>query len=223
MLGWPTKQISLFRAGSLDAHPVPKRHVLPQQLRSLLERFGHATGLFATGRGEVGLATAPNLDQRTKEVNRSPTPACALRRVVVLQAPRLNQITWVALEEYTREPMTQGHELYIHAGGYGSGGVGSTLNTMPTIAGGDITVPSRYWKVVVVLPVGADDVQHVSTATRVIAVDMPNTQSVDALDWHEYRTSVDAIEDSTGLDLMSLVPAGIQATLEAQVDNGPTQ
>jgi endonuclease G len=75
----------------------------------------------------------------------------------------------------------------------------------------------------VVLPVGTDDVQRVSTGTRVIAVDMPNTQSVDALDWHEYRTSVDAIEDSTGLDLMSLVSAGIQAALEAQVDNGPTQ
>jgi endonuclease G len=57
----------------------------------------------------------------------------------------------------------------------------------------------------------------------VIAVDMPNTQSVDVLDWHEYRTSVDAIEDSTGLDLLSLVSAGIQAALEAQVDNGPTQ
>ena len=142
---------------------------------------------------------------------------------IMPQAPRLNQITWVALEAYTRELMTQGHELYIYAGGYGSGGVGSTLNTTQTIAGGDITVPSRYWKVLVVLPVGTDDVQRVSTGTRVIAVDMPNTQSVDVLDWHEYRTSVDAIEDSTGLDLMSLVSAGIQAALEAQVDNGPTQ
>jgi endonuclease G len=139
------------------------------------------------------------------------------------QAPRLNQITWLGLEDYSRELMAQGQELYILAGGYGSGGVGSSLNTTQTIAGGDITVPSRYWKVLVVLPVGSDDLQRISTATRVIAVDMPNTQTADDLPWYSYRTSVDAIEDSTGLDLLSLVPASVQGALEANVDSGPTQ
>jgi endonuclease G len=70
---------------------------------------------------------------------------------------------------------------------------------------------------------GRDDLSRVSTGTRIIAVDMPNTQSVNSLPWHSYRTSVDAIEDSTGLDLLSLVPVLIQAALEAQFDNGPTQ
>lgn len=142
---------------------------------------------------------------------------------VMPQAPRLNQVTWLALENYARELITQGNELYIVAGGYGSGGVGSTLSTTLTIAGGGITVPSRYWKVLVVLPEGDDDLQRVATDARLIAVDMPNTQTVDDLPWHAYRTSVDAIEASTGLDLLSLVPPAVQDLIEAQVDNGPTE
>ena len=68
--------------------------------------------------------------------------------------------------------------------------------------GGNIAVPARYWKVLLVLPFGEDDLTRISLGwfsgtTRVIAVDMPNTQSANALVWYDYRTSVDAIEDST--------------------------
>jgi hypothetical protein len=35
-------------------------------------------------------------------------------------------------------------------------------------------VPARCWKVVVILPTGADDATRVSTSTRVIAIDTPN-------------------------------------------------
>ena len=37
-----------------------------------------------------------------------------------------------------------------------------------------------------------------------------------------YRVSVDFIENATGLDLLSQLPAEVQDRLEAQVDNGPT-
>ena len=40
--------------------------------------------------------------------------------------------------------------------------------------------------------------------------------------WGTYRTSVDAIETATDLDLVSAVPAAIQQTIEARTDNGPT-
>ncbi len=40
--------------------------------------------------------------------------------------------------------------------------------------------------------------------------------------WGFYRTSVDAIEASTGLDLLSNLPDALEASLEAAVDNGPT-
>ncbi len=34
---------------------------------------------------------------------------------------------------------------------------------------------------------------------------------------------MDALEAATGYDLLSAVAPGVHATLEAQVDNGPTQ
>jgi endonuclease G len=76
--------------------------------------------------------------------------------------------------------------------------------------------------VVVALPVGNNDLNRISTSTRVIAVDMPNTQTVNANAWGTYRTSIDAIESATGFDFLSNLPVTIQTTLEAIIDNGPT-
>lgn len=138
------------------------------------------------------------------------------------QAPNLNEATWEALEAYCRTLMSAGNELYIISGGYGTGGSGSAGGTTNTIASGAINVPSHFWKVVVVLPVGINDVSRVSTSTRVIAVDMPNTQTVNAHTWDYYRTTVDAIESATGYDFLSNVSTSIQSVIESRVDSGPT-
>ncbi|RZL15661.1 MAG: DNA/RNA non-specific endonuclease, partial [Hymenobacter sp.] len=53
-----------------------------------------------------------------------------------------------------------------------------------------MTVPATCWKVVVVLPVGSDDVGRVSASTRVMAVSVPNVNTV-ASAWGGYRTSVE--------------------------------
>ena len=82
-------------------------------------------------------------------------------------------------------------------------------------------MPARCWKVVVILPTGPDDATRLSSATRVIAIDTPNENSISTT-WGMYRTSVDAIETATGLDLLSAVPPAVQLTIEARVDNGPT-
>ena len=137
------------------------------------------------------------------------------------QAPQMNEVTWESLESYCRDLIYAGNELYIIAGGYGAGGTGSAGGTTTTIAGTSITVPSRFFKVILVLPVGINDVSRVTTSTRVIAVDMPNTQSVSTHPWTYYRTSVDAIEAATGYDFLSNVPVSIQAVIEAGIDNGP--
>ena len=142
---------------------------------------------------------------------------------IIPQAPRNNQITWLGLENYARSLMTAGNELYIISGAYGMGGSGSLGGTTNTIASGSITVPSRVWKVVVVLPIGTDDVNRVTSSTRIIAIDTPNTQTVTDQVWGFYRTSVDAIETATGLDLLSNINDSLEASLEAAVDNGPTQ
>ena len=142
---------------------------------------------------------------------------------IMPQAPKNNQITWAALESYCRSLLNSGNELYIISGGNGSGGSGSLGGTTYSIASGKINVPSSYWKVIVILPVGSSDVYRVTTSTRVIAVDMPNNQTVNNQPWGYYRTSVDAIEAATGYNFFSNVPASIQAAIEAVVDNGPTQ
>ncbi|TDN39891.1 hypothetical protein [Hymenobacter sp. UV11] len=90
------------------------------------------------------------------------------------------------------------------------------------MAGGNVTVPARCWKVLVVLPVGSTDVRRISASTRVIAVDTPTSNSVSAA-WGGYRTSVDASETATGYDLLSAVPGSVQAVIEAQVDAGSTK
>jgi endonuclease G len=136
------------------------------------------------------------------------------------QAPNNNQQTWANLENYTRT-FLGANEVYVIAGSYGVGGTGAN-GTFTTIAGGKITVPSNTWKVIVILPVGNNDVLRVNANTRIIAVDMPNSNAIN-LNWGTYRTSVDAIEAATGYDILSNLPAAVQAVVEAKIDNGPTQ
>ncbi|MEL7004526.1 MAG: DNA/RNA non-specific endonuclease, partial [Bacteroidota bacterium] len=90
-----------------------------------------------------------------------------------------------------------------------------------TIAGGNIDVPSSFWKVILVLPNGSNDINRVTSSTRVIAVNMPNNQTLSS-NWANYRTSVNSIESLTGLNLLENIPNSIENTLESRVDNGPT-
>ena len=136
------------------------------------------------------------------------------------QAPSNNQQTWANLENYCRTLVGAGNELYITCGSYGKGGTGSA-GYQTTLAGGRVTVPAYCWKVVVVLPSGRNDVARITTSTRVVAVSLPNTNNLSA-SWGSYRTSVDAIEAATGLDLLSALPLSTQKALEAKVDSGPT-
>jgi endonuclease G len=140
------------------------------------------------------------------------------------QAPDNNQGPWEVLESYCRTLVSQGNELYIIAGGFGTGGTGSAGGTTNTIANGHVNVPAQTWKVIIVLPRntdGVDDASRVTTSTRTIAVIMPNQQGIRNNDWHNYRVSVDQVEALTGFDFFSNVPVSIQNVIEAQVDNVP--
>ena len=135
------------------------------------------------------------------------------------QSPDNNQGPWANMENYLRTLVGSGNELYIVMGGAGSGGTGSNGGTTTTVAAGHVAVPSQVWKVVIVLPSGTSDVTRVTTATRTIAVIMPNTQGIRANDWKTYRVSVDQVESLTGYDFFSSVPASIQSVIESRVDN----
>jgi endonuclease G, mitochondrial len=170
-----------------------------------------------TGSGFDRGHNCPSADRTLTVTDNSAT---FLMSNMIPQAPTNNQQTWANLESYCRKLVSQGNELYIIMGQYGKGGSGSN-GYKETLADGKVTVPNRIWKVIVVLPVGTNDVSRVTTSTRVIAIDTPNSNNI-STSWGTYRTSVDAIEAKTGYNILSNVPTSIQDVIEARVDNGPT-
>ena len=128
---------------------------------------------------------------------------------MIPQLPANNQGVWANLESYSRTLVSQGNELYIISGGHG---------LQYFIANGHVAVPAQTWKVIIVLPVGSNDVSRVTTSTRTIAVVMPNSGTI-GTDWRAYRVSVDQVEAITGFDFFSNVSSGIQAVIEGRVDN----
>ncbi|AUD07517.1 DNA/RNA non-specific endonuclease [Spirosoma pollinicola] len=137
---------------------------------------------------------------------------------IVPQAPQVNRQSWLRLEDYARTLVAQGNELYIIAGTAGKGGEGDN-GKASSIASGKLSVPAALWKVIVVLPVGSDDVNRINAQTRVIAVWMPNSNATGEGAWGSYRVSVDEVEKQTGYNLLSNIPESMQRMIEARADN----
>ncbi|AMM50875.1 hypothetical protein TH61_06300 [Rufibacter sp. DG15C] len=185
---------------------------------SLPAAFYKVTSSDYTGSGFDRGHNCPSADRTLTVTDNSAT---FLMSNMIPQAGPNNQQTWAGLENYCRTLINAGNELYIIMGSYGVGGTGSA-GYKETIAGGKVTVPNRIWKVIVVLPNGTGDAARVTTSTRVIAVNTPNTTSISST-WGSYRTTVDAIEAATGYNILSNVSSTVQATIESRVDSGPTQ
>jgi len=138
---------------------------------------------------------------------------------IVPQAPRHNREVWRSLEEYERQLIADGSDVYVIAGTSGTGGTGQN-GYASSLAGGKLTVPAALWKIIVVVPAGADKTFQLTTATRLIAVTIPNTQTAADKPWRAYLTSVDALERLTGYDFLSAVPTDVQQVIEARIDSG---
>ena len=124
------------------------------------------------------------------------------------QASDNNRGPWRELEQYGRDLVQQeGKALYVIGGIYGDQGKVSNQGRA-----GKVTVPGRVWKVIVVLDNVEDDITR---RTQVIAVDMPNSDRIEA-DWQTYRTTIDRIEIATGYDLLSEVSENVQAAIESR-------
>jgi endonuclease G len=136
---------------------------------------------------------------------------------MVPQAPDNNQGPWAQFESYLRTVVGQGNELYIISCGYGTGGIGSN-GAASTVAGGQVNVPEKTWKVILVLPVGDDDVNRVTNSTRTIAVIMPNVQGIRNDVWQKYLATVDQVEALTGYNFFSNVNETVQGVIEAKLD-----
>jgi len=126
---------------------------------------------------------------------------------ILPQAPSNNRGSWRELEEYSRDLVYQlDRTLLVMTGGYGK---------QAQLASGRVTVPSRLWKIIVVLEVG-QSVEDIDGNTLVIAVDMPNRDEIDE-NWRTYQTTIDRIELATGYDFLSTVPENIQTILESSL------
>lgn len=136
---------------------------------------------------------------------------------IVPQSQRHNREVWKDLEEYCRKLMASNNELYIIAGTDGTRGTGAN-GEMSKLADGKITVPASLWKVIVVLPVGSNDLERINANTRVIAVNIPNRQTAADKPWNFYVLSIDDLERKTGYDFLSNLPQDIQQVLESRVD-----
>lgn len=129
---------------------------------------------------------------------------------MIPQTAQNNQQTWNNLEQYIRAQVTAGKEAYVVMGSYGNAA---------TIDNGRIVVPTNVWKVVVFLDKGDNDLSRVTATTRVLAVNTPNTNTVNA-DWKQYISTVRDIEAATGYNLLSSVSSEIQNVLELKKDAG---
>ncbi len=128
---------------------------------------------------------------------------------MVPQTPDLNREVWADFEAYSRELVKKGKvDLYVVAGVYGEKG---KLKKK-------VTVPTNCWKIIVAIPPGAD-ISAINENTPIIAVDMPNVKGLANENWRKFRTSVRAIEQKTGFNLLSNLPQNLQDALENKVDN----
>lgn len=178
--------------------------------------------VFTGDYGSTGFDRGHMCPSADRSSNTADNAATFLMTNMQPQAPNLNQITWANLEDYCRTLLNNGNELYIISGGYGSGGTGTSGGVTNSISYGRINVPARFWKVIVILPQGTNDISRVTTSTRVIAVNMPNIQTVNSQPWGNYRVSVVSLENLLGYNFLSNVPPAIQAVIEATADTGPT-
>ena len=150
----------------------------------------------------------PSAD-RTSTVNAN--DATFLMTNMMPQTVANNQHTWVNLENDTRSLVQNGNEAYIYCGSYGNAG---------QIDNGHVTAPTNTWKIVVILPKGNNDVSRITTGTRVIAVDIPNTDTVKT-DWKQYIVTVNDIEKATGYSFFSTITdSAVRDALKSKKDGG---
>jgi endonuclease G len=161
-----------------------------------------------TGSGYDRGHIAPSADRTRNEADNSAT---FLMSNMMPQVPEVNRGVWGDLEEYCRELVQQGKELYIIAGPVGRNG---SIGRKEKIA-----VPAKNWKVIVVLDRQGLGIQGITSDTRTIAVMMPNDASVKRQGWKSFRVSVARVERETGLNFLSNVPLQVQQVIESKVDS----
>ncbi len=129
---------------------------------------------------------------------------------MVPQLAANNQGAWEDFESYLRTLAQAGQEIYIVSGVHGSIG---------TIAGGRVVIPQYTWKVALMLPNGANDLQRITKGTRAVGIIVPNFPPLNInAGWREFRVSVNDVENLTGYNFFSNVPKITQEMIERRKD-----
>jgi len=129
----------------------------------------------------------------------------------VPQTAESNTATWLSLENEERAlARVPNNHVFVVAGTIYTG--------TPRKIGNGVNVPSSLFKIVVVMQGDRPLPGEVTAATRVIAVEIPNTTAVSG-NFRRYRTSIEAIEQKTGFHLLSDADPSVHAALAPQVDS----
>ena len=130
---------------------------------------------------------------------------------IIPQAASNNSGVWGTFEGYCRSLAQSGDELMIICG---PGGFDGSL-IQPSQR---VLIPEYVWKVVVVIPPGPGTaLSRITASTRVIAIKIPNNNSVGSA-WQSYVTSPRQIEADTGFTFFTALPADVANALRDEVD-----
>jgi DNA/RNA endonuclease G (NUC1) len=129
---------------------------------------------------------------------------------IMPQSALNNQGVWGNFEDYCRSLLTT-NELLIICGPSGFG--------TAKIPSGRAYIGSNTWKVVVCVPLGGGTAaSRVTTATRVIAISVPNVTNGLNSAWQTYVTSPRQIEQDTGFTFFTALNPNLAGILRAKVD-----
>ncbi len=119
---------------------------------------------------------------------------------IIPQAANFNQGPWEGLETYTRNSLVgTTNEAFVVMGNMGTGGY-NAAGLVNSLANGNVTVPAKVWKVILLIPKGTGDLARIRSTATILAVNMPNnnslynTTSTGKNAWRNYITTVNALE-----------------------------
>jgi endonuclease G len=202
---WVSWRLVKEDIGHADRGPFSADPLLPR-------RFAHVTSNVYNGSGFDRGHQCPAKDRSAMQTD---CDATFFMTNIVPQSPHTNQERWERLESYCRDLAMKGHELQIVCGPAGKGGEGKEgLKEEIGRSSLKVTVPAKLWKVITVLPEpGAEPRRN----TRVIAIMMPNDQSV-GFDWTKYRVRASQVEKLTGLKFFRALPEELADALRDHLD-----
>ena len=129
---------------------------------------------------------------------------------IIPQASAMNQGNWATFEGYCRTLLST-QEVLLMSGPINFGS--------DTVDAGHVGIASNVWKIAVCVPLGAGTaLSRISYSTRVIALNIPNTDAAGGNAWSTYATSVKQLQADTGYSFFSALPTNLAWVLRSKVD-----